>query len=111
MTKKNKRSMKVVGQSGYKYRETPTITLKGLWLADAGFSIGDYVTVSCEDGRLVITPDTERAAMAKAEAEFMEREMKLLQEKFAAEKEKLHLQFVAERKAEYGAVAEAGMGV
>ena len=63
MAKKNKRSMKGVAQSGYKYRETPTITLKGLWLADAGFSIGDYVTVSCEDGRLVITPDIERAAM------------------------------------------------
>ena len=85
MAKKSKRSMKVVGQSGYKYRETPTITLKGLWLADAGFSIGDYVTVSCEDGRLVITPDIERAAMAKAEAEFMEREMKSLQKKFAAD--------------------------
>ena len=27
-----KRSIKVYGQSGYKYRETPTIMLKGMWL-------------------------------------------------------------------------------
>lgn len=33
MTKK--RSIKVYEQSGYKYRETLTITLKGLWLKEA----------------------------------------------------------------------------
>lgn len=27
-----KRSIKVYGQSGYKYQETPTIMLKGMWL-------------------------------------------------------------------------------
>jgi len=27
-----KRSVKVYGQSGYKYRETPTVMLKGMWL-------------------------------------------------------------------------------
>ena len=32
-----KRSIKVYGQSGYKYRETPTIMLKGMWLKEAGF--------------------------------------------------------------------------
>jgi len=32
-----KRSIKVYGQSGYKYRETPTIMLKGQWLKEAGF--------------------------------------------------------------------------
>lgn len=35
-----KRSIKVYGQSGYKYRETPSIMLKGQWLKDAGFDIG-----------------------------------------------------------------------
>ena len=69
-----KRSIKVYGQSGYKYQETPTIMLKEL-----GFDIGDYISVTCEDGRLVITPDAERAAVKAAEAEFMEREMKALQ--------------------------------
>lgn len=104
MTKKN-RSIKVYGQSGYKYQSTPTIMLKGNWLRDLGFDIGDYISISCENGKLVITPDAERAELAKAEAEFMERETKALQKKFQKEKERLHLQFVAERTAEYG-VAE-----
>lgn len=106
-----KRSMKVYGMSGYKYQQTPTIVLKGKWLEQLNFHIGDYVSISCEDGKLIITPDTEKAAMAKAEAEFMEKEMKSLQKRFAVEKEKLHLQFVAERNAEYGIVAEAGTEV
>ena len=90
MAYKKSRSLKVVSQSGHNYRETPTITLKGLWLADAGFSIGDYVMVSCEDGKLVITPDTEWAAVEKAEKEFMERETKALQKRFEQEKARLH---------------------
>jgi antitoxin component of MazEF toxin-antitoxin module len=104
MTKKN-RSIKVYGQSGYKYQNTPTIMLKGMWLKELGFEIGDYISISCENGKLVITPDTERAELAKAEAEFMERETKALQKRFEAEKKRLHLQFVAERTPEYG-VAE-----
>lgn len=104
MAKKN-RSIKVYGMSGYKYQSTPTIMLKGNWLRELGFDIGDYVSISCENGKLVITPDAERAELAKAEAEFMERETKALQKRFEAEKKKLHLQYVAERKAEYG-VAE-----
>ena len=54
-----KRSIKVYGQSGYKYQETPTIMLKGMWLRELGFEIGDYISVVCEDGKLIITPDTE----------------------------------------------------
>ncbi len=71
-----KRSVKVYGQSGYKYRETPTIMLKGLWLKEAGFDIGDYISVTCEDGKIIITQDAERIAVKAAEEEFMEREMK-----------------------------------
>ena len=106
MADKKARSMKVYGQSGYKYRETPTITLKGLWLEAAGFQIGDYISVSCENGRLVITPDAERAKVAEAEKTFMERELKALQKKFESEKTKLHLQFVAEQEAGYGLCEE-----
>lgn len=86
-----KRSIKVYGQSGYKYQETPTIMLKEL-----GFDIGDYISVTCEDGRLVITPDAERAAVKAAEAELMEREMKALQKRYEAEKVKIPAQMVAE---------------
>ena len=91
-----KRSIKVYGQSGYKYQETPTIMLKGKWLEELGFKIGDYISIACEDGRLVITPDAERAAVKAAEAEFMEREMKALQKRYEAEKVKIRAQMVAE---------------
>lgn len=91
-----KRSVKVYRQSGYKYRETPTIMLKGQWLKEAGFNIGDYISVTCEDGKIIITQDTERAAVKVAEAEFMEREMKALQKRYEAEKVKIRTQMVAE---------------
>lgn len=71
-----RRSIKVYGQSGYKYQETPTIMLKGMWLKELGVEMGDYISVVCEDGKLIITPDTERAEMEKAEAEIMENERK-----------------------------------
>lgn len=96
-----KRSVKVYGQSGYKYRETPTIMLKGLWLKEAGFDIGDYISVTCEDGKIIITQDTERAAVKAAEAEFMEREMKALKKRYEAEKVKIRAQMVAESGARW----------
>ncbi len=91
-----KRSIKVYGQSGYKYQETPTIMLKGMWLKELGFDIGDYISVTCEDGKLIIAPDTERAEMEKAKAASMEREMKALQKRYEAEKDKIQAQMVAE---------------
>lgn len=52
---KEYRELKVVEQSGYKYKPTPTITLKGQWLEELGFEINKPVTVKCEGGRLIIT--------------------------------------------------------
>lgn len=60
---KKSRSMKVYGQSGYRYKETPTIMLKGQWLRELGFDIGDYISVSCENGKLIITPDAGRCSL------------------------------------------------
>ena len=111
MAFKKTRKMKVYGMSGYRYRSTPTIQLKGEWLKEIGFDIGDYISITCENGRLVITPDAERAALKEAEDAFMEKETKLLQKRFEAEKKRLHAQFVAERKAEYAVVAEPGLEV
>ncbi len=88
--------------SGYKYKPTPTIVLKGQWLKELGFGIGDYISVSCENGRLVITPDTGRGGMEEAEAAFMEKETKVLLKRFEAEKQKIHARFVAEAQAQYG---------
>ena len=111
MAFKKTRNMKVYGMSGYQYRSIPTIQLKGQWLKELGFDAGTYISVSCENGKLVITPDVERAALEEAEAAFMEKETKILQKKFEEEKKRLHAQFVAERKAGYGVVAEPGLEV
>ena len=108
MAFKKNGNMKVHGTSGYRYKATPTIMLKGEWLKELGFEIGNYVSVSSENGKLVITQDVEMAAIKEAEAAFMERETRILQKRFEAEKEKLHAKFIAERKAEYCMVAEAG---
>mgnify|MGYP002639556555 CR=1 FL=1 len=97
------RSMKVYGMSGYKYQQVPTVMLKGKWLEQLNFHIGDYVSVTCENGKIIITPDTEKGSMKEAEAVFMERELKALQKRFEAEKEQIHARFVAEQNVGYDA--------
>lgn len=52
---KEYRSMKVYEQSGYQYKPTPAIMLKGAWLRDCGFEEGTPIIVKCEGGRLTIT--------------------------------------------------------
>ncbi len=52
--KKDVRKIKVYEQCGYKYKPTPTITLKGQWLEALGFGAGTLLTVQCEEGKLVI---------------------------------------------------------
>lgn len=52
---KKYRDMKVYEQSGYKYKPTPMIILKGAWLRELGFEEGVPITVECEGGRLTIT--------------------------------------------------------
>ena len=99
-----KRSIKVISQSGHNYKATPTIMLKGQWLKELGFDIGDYVSVTCENGKLIITQDAKRAVIAEAEAAFMEREMESLKKKFEVEKAKLYAQFMAEQGAGYATV-------
>ena len=75
--------------------------LKGMWLKKAGFDVGDYISVTCEDGKIVIAQDAERAAVKVAEAEFMDREMKALQKRYEAEKVKIRAQMVAEQGARW----------
>ncbi len=55
MAYKKNRTLKVYEQSGYKYKPIPTIMLRGQWLAELNFQIGDNISVSCEEGKLVIT--------------------------------------------------------
>lgn len=108
---KEYRNMKVYEISGYRYKPTPTIILKGQWLQKLGFNIGDPVLVKCEDGKLIITPDAVRAELIEEEKAFLEQETKKLHEKFLKEKKELHAQFVAEKQADYGMAAEEGMEV
>lgn len=96
-----RRSIKVYGQSGYKYQETPTIMLKGMWLKELGFEIGDYISIVCEDGKLIITLDTERAEREKAEAEIMESESKAMRKRVKEKRRQLLEQRVAESQIEY----------
>lgn len=53
--RKDKRELKVCEQSGYRYKPTPTLMLKGAWLEAWGFTPNMPVSVQCEEGRLVIT--------------------------------------------------------
>ena len=50
MANKNMRTVKIYGMSGYKYQATPAIMLKGKWLEELGFEIGDYITKRMERG-------------------------------------------------------------
>ena len=49
------RELKVYGQSGYKYQNTPTIVLKGKWLENAGFKIGDQLMITIASNDIRIT--------------------------------------------------------
>ena len=59
MNVKQNRSMKVYETSGYHYKPTPTIMLKGQWLSQFGFAAGDNIHIHCEDGKLTITRITD----------------------------------------------------
>jgi len=52
--RKEYRELKVVEQSGYQYKPTPTITLKGQWLREFGFKENELVSVECKKGKLTI---------------------------------------------------------
>lgn len=50
-----KRDIKVNATSGYKYKEVPTITLKGDYLKAFGFTINTRVSVELSEGKILIT--------------------------------------------------------
>ena len=106
MAMKKFRNMKVYEQSGYQYKSTPAIMLKGMWLKEFGFEIGDYISVVCEDGKLVITSDTERAELEKAEVEIMENERKAMKKRVKERRRELLERRVAESQIEYGTRTE-----
>lgn len=52
--RKESRKLKVHGSSGYNYRDTALIMLKGQWLREYGFDSNTPIEVRCEDGKLTI---------------------------------------------------------
>lgn len=48
------RKLKVYETSGYNYKGTSTIILKGKWLKECGFKAGDDIEVECQDGKLIV---------------------------------------------------------
>lgn len=103
MASKKTRNIKVISQSGRNYKPTPTIILKGQWLTDMGFEIGDLIKVECENGKLVISIDKERIAELEARQAFMEAETKKLRARYEKEKKEIYAQYVAEQEARYRA--------
>lgn len=102
VTRKDFRELTVSEATNYGKRTAPMLRIQGLWLQEFGFNVGDPVLVKCEDGKLIITPDTARVELIEAEKAFMEEETKKLHEKFLKEKKELHARFVAEKSAGYG---------
>ena len=50
----SKRKLTVYAGSGKDYSYISQIILQGKWLEALGFSIGDKITVDCQQGRIVI---------------------------------------------------------
>ena len=80
MAKKNVRNMKVCGQSGYKYETVPAITLKGKWLEELGFHLGDY---AAKIAGLTEVPAIVKTDLSDEDAYVYVIETNLLQRSFA----------------------------
>ena len=61
MEENNIRKLKVYrSTSSNSGSNTPSIRLDGKWLQEYGFNTGDFISVECKDGELIIRKDTER---------------------------------------------------
>ena len=54
------RKLKIYAQSmgGGNYTSVPTILLKGKWLEEVGFNMGEYVAVEVEGDKITLTKTT-----------------------------------------------------
>ena len=55
---------------------TPSLTLSGKWLREAGFDTGKPVTVKVMDGCIVLMPLSEKEEMLKAELKKIQHSLK-----------------------------------
>lgn len=56
---KSNRPLEVYETSGYQYKPTLTIIMKGQWLEQFGFGVGEKINVRCEAGKVIVTRITE----------------------------------------------------
>ena len=96
--KKEYRSLKISSIWNYGSNPSPQLRLQGRWLEELGFQIGEAVLVKCEDGKLIITPDTMRAETESREKEFLDREMALLQRRRAGRRNSLIERWLCSRR-------------
>ena len=100
--KKEYRELKVSSFYNYGSKISPMLRLQGLWLEDFGFKIGEPILVKCEDGKLIISLDHERALAKEKEQAFLDEEMAKIQKRYEIEKKRIYQQVVAEREGRYG---------
>lgn len=53
------RKIKVNATSGYRYKDTPTIQLKGYYLNQFGFSVDSKLSVSLSQDKIIIRKEKE----------------------------------------------------
>jgi len=53
-TRELKLTKKYSSLANRKYREVPQLSLAGLWLQEAGFQIGQNVTISIKNEKIII---------------------------------------------------------
>lgn len=54
------RNLKIYEGTGYNYSSIPQILLQGKWLDSLGFSIGDYISVTCSEGKITILRSSDK---------------------------------------------------
>lgn len=59
------KELKVYKGSGNNYMPIPQIILQGQWLSGLGFSIGDKVTVTWEEDRLIVEKSKDESVIEK----------------------------------------------
>lgn len=59
MKNQSTRKLKVNATSGYRYQETPTITLKGKYLSNYGFTVDTHVSVQLTQNKIIIMKATD----------------------------------------------------
>lgn len=84
-------------------KTVPMLRMSGIWLEELGFKCGDHVRIECENGQIIITPDSKKAEEEAAKKEFMDKEMLKLQAKFKKEKDEIYARYVAEHTVGYRA--------